>query len=132
MKSKGPAAAEALKLSTLGPLLNVYLSPPRAIPSQHVPLPSMLESAGRNTAYLGIMEQVHIKDKQAFLEEHYPFTPMVKLTDVFRCLHCVEVIRVKDFKVYRWPSGFLAICCPNAPACDGTVIDWMPLDMGFE
>ena len=82
--------------------------------------------------YLAIMEEVHITDKQAFLDEHYPFTPVVKLTDVFLCIHCQEVIRVADFKVYRWPNDFLAICCPNAPECDGTVIDWMPTDMGWD
>lgn len=81
------------------------------------------------SVYLDSMEEVHPKDKQAFLEEHYPFTPVVKLTDVFVCIHCREVIRVADYKVFRWSNGFLAICCPNAPACDGTVIDWMPSDM---
>ena len=75
------------------------------------------------------MELVHITDKQAFLEEHYPFTPLVKLTDVFRCIHCIEVIRVMDFKAYKREDGFIFICCPNAPECDGTVIDWMPLDL---
>ena len=79
------------------------------------------------------MEQVQIEDKQAFLEEHYPFTPVVKLTDVFRCIHCGEVIRVKDFKAFlRESDGFIFIYCPNAPECNGTVIDWMPLDMDFD
>lgn len=87
-------------------------------------------SVKRNAAYLSSMlEPVHITDKQAFLEEHYPFTPVVKLTDVFRCIHCIEVIRVADFKAYKGENGFIYICCPNAPECDGTVIDWMPLDM---
>ena len=75
------------------------------------------------------MELVHITDKQAFLEEHYPFTPVAQLTDVFRCIHCIEVIRVMDFKAYKREDGFIFICCPNAPECDGTVIDWMPLDL---
>lgn len=54
----------------------------------------------------------------------------MKLTDVFFCIRCKEVIRVVEFKVYRWSNDFLAICYPKAPACSGTVIDWMPTDMG--
>ena len=75
------------------------------------------------------MEEVIITDKQAFLEEQYPFTPVPGLDEVYRCIHCIEVIRVRDFKVFKGRDGFLFICCPNAPACNGTVIDWMPLDM---
>lgn len=79
------------------------------------------------------MEQVHIEDKQAFLEEHYPFTSVVKLNEVFECIHCQEVIRVADFKAYRRETdGFIFICCPNAPECNGTVIDWMPLELGAD
>ena len=79
------------------------------------------------------MELVHIEDKQSFLEENYPFTPVVKLNEVFQCIHCQEVIRVVDFKAYRSEmDGSIFICCPNAPECNGTVIDWMPLDMDFD
>lgn len=76
-----------------------------------------------------MMEVVPVLDKADFLEEHYPFTPVPKLTDTLRCLHCIEVICVGDFKVFKGRDGFLFICCPNAPACSGTVIDWMTLVM---
>lgn len=75
------------------------------------------------------MEELAITDKAAFLEEHYPFTPIPELTDVFRCIHCIEIICVGDFKVFKGRNDFLMICCPNAPSCDGTVIDWMPFDL---
>jgi hypothetical protein len=32
---------------------------------------------------------------------------------------------VGDFKVFADEEEFEYICCPNAPDCDGTVIDWM-------
>ena len=74
------------------------------------------------------MEEVHIADKAAYLEENYPFEGVPHLDVSCECIHCQKVIRVGDYKVFRGADGFEYICCPNAPACDGTVIDWMPLE----
>ena len=76
------------------------------------------------------MEEIFPPDKKKFLEEHYPFTPVPDMDQMYRCLHCVEVIRVGDYKVFKGRDGFLFICCPNAPACNGSVIDWMPIESG--
>jgi len=38
------------------------------------------------------------------------------------------VFKVGDFKVFRDKRGDEFICCPNAPECNGTVIDWLSLD----
>jgi hypothetical protein len=74
------------------------------------------------------MEELTIKNKQQYLQENYPFADIPRLTDERLCLHCDTVITVGDYKVYRHPGGTEFICCPNAPECNGTVIDWMELD----
>lgn len=73
------------------------------------------------------MTEITIHDKQQFLNENYPFQDIPKLTDQKRCIHCDSVITVGDYKVFADKDGFEYISCPNAPGCDGTVIDWMPL-----
>lgn len=74
------------------------------------------------------MEEVFVSDKQAFINEEYPFEGVPKLTDKFRCLHCGEVITVGDYKVFKDETGDKYICCPNAPECDGTIIDWIDVN----
>lgn len=74
------------------------------------------------------MKELNIKDKQAYLNENYPFVDVPKLTDKKECIHCGEIITVGDYKVYKVESGFEYICCPNAPECNGTLIDWLPTD----
>ena len=74
------------------------------------------------------MEEVIIKNKQKYLADNYPFEDIPKLTDKKRCIHCDTIIIVGDFKVFKDKSGNEFICCPNAPDCDGTVIDWFSLD----
>ena len=76
------------------------------------------------------MKELIIENKQKYLEEHYPFVGKIKLTDKKRCIHCDTIITVGDFKVFQVfqaKDGFEFICCPNAPDCDGTVIDWIEL-----
>lgn len=70
------------------------------------------------------MQELTITNKQAYLRENYPFTEIPKLTDTKRCIHCNSVFEVKDFKVFKDKRGEEYICCPNAPECNGTVIDW--------
>ena len=70
------------------------------------------------------MIEIKKEDKQNFLDEHFPNE--FKLTDMKECLHCGNIITVGDFKVFKDEFGEY-ICCPHAPDCDGTAIDWMPL-----
>ncbi len=74
------------------------------------------------------MNELTISNKQAYLLENYPFTKTPALTDTKRCIHCNSVITVVDFKVYKDKSGDEFICCPNAPECNGTVIDWVDVE----
>lgn len=73
------------------------------------------------------MREIKIQDKQHYINEKYPFGEVPKLTEKKRCIHCEETIRVGDFKVYSDDEDFEYICCPNAPKCDGTIIDWLEL-----
>lgn len=73
------------------------------------------------------MVEVEIIDKQKYLNEHYPFVEIPQLIDSKLCIHCDTVIVVGDFKVFEDKTGFEFICCPNAPSCDGTLIDWIEI-----
>lgn len=71
------------------------------------------------------MVEITIKDKQQYLNENYPFEEIPKLTDHKVCIHCDKIIIIGDFKELKDNEGFEFICCPNAPDCDGTLIDWV-------
>lgn len=73
------------------------------------------------------MKEVFIKDKQKYLNDEYPFEDKPNLFDKKRCLHCGSIITVGDYKVFKidWEEY---ICCPNAPKCNGTIIDWASSD----
>ncbi len=73
------------------------------------------------------MEELKIQDHQEYFNNNYPFSDPPKLTEKRECLHCGETIIIGDFKVFKDNSKNEYICCPNAPRCDGTVIDWMPV-----
>jgi hypothetical protein len=75
------------------------------------------------------MEFKEITDKQTYLQDHYPFIPKPKLSDIKCCMHCNENFTVGDYKVqleYNFYTEKIEeyIVCPNAPKCDGTLIDW--------
>lgn len=75
------------------------------------------------------MIELSIDNKQKYFNENYPFANPPKLSEKRECLHCGNVITIGDFKVFKdelLDAEF--ICCPNAPDCDGTVMDWMPLN----
>jgi hypothetical protein len=74
------------------------------------------------------MEEIKITDKEKYLRKNYPFDPVPKLTDKKHCIHCEKDIIVGDFKVFRDKAGDEYICCPNAPECDGTVLDWFRIE----
>lgn len=71
------------------------------------------------------MTEITITDKLGYLKANYPFADVPQLTDKKRCIHCGSVITVGDYKVYKDKTGEEYICCPNAPECNGSVIDWM-------
>jgi len=75
------------------------------------------------------MKELTIKNKQEYLNENYPFSEIPKLSDKKSCIHCNEIITVGDFKVFKDSTDFEFICCPNAPECDGTIIDWLPINL---
>jgi hypothetical protein len=70
------------------------------------------------------MPELIITDKQQYFDDNYPFGDAPKLTDKKRCIHCDKIIVVGDYKVLKSKQGVEFICCPNAPDCNGTVIDW--------
>ncbi len=74
-----------------------------------------------------ILQEIKIKNKQKYLDDNYPFGYPPELTDKLRCLHCGNLFTVGDYKVFKngWEEY---IYCPNAPDCDGTVIDWVGID----
>ena len=74
------------------------------------------------------MPELIIKDKQKFFDENYPFSDPPKLSAFKLCIHCDKTITVGDYKVFTNKEGFKFICCPNAPECNGTVIDWGDFD----
>ena len=54
------------------------------------------------------------------------------MTDKKLCIHCDSIITVGDYKVFMDKGGDELIYCPNAPECDGTVIDWFDLTNELE
>lgn len=74
------------------------------------------------------MEEIFIVDKQKYLDENYPFEGIPSLDDKKRCIHCDQIITVGDYKVYKDEDDNEFIYCPNAPDCDGTLIDWIDLE----
>ncbi len=74
------------------------------------------------------MKELLIADKQQYLDSHYPFDEIPELMDKKRCIHCYSIFYVGEYNVFKDKNGDEFICCPNAPDCDGTVIDWFPVD----
>lgn len=74
------------------------------------------------------MEEVKIKDKQKYLNDHFPFDKVPLLTDKKVCMQCDLVFKVGDYKVFKDIVGNESICCPNAPDCFGTAIDWLEVE----
>lgn len=73
------------------------------------------------------MTEIRITDKQNYLNKNYLFADPPKLTDLKECIHCGNIITVGDYKVLKDDTGEEYICCPHAPDCDGTIIDWFDL-----
>jgi hypothetical protein len=73
------------------------------------------------------MKFKEIKNKEIYLKQNYPFVDIPKLTDKKHCIHCNEDFIVGDYKVEILYNEEY-IVCPNAPNCDGTIIDWLDID----
>jgi hypothetical protein len=74
------------------------------------------------------MQEIKIGDKQKYLNEHFPFEPVPLLSEKKYCMQCDLVFTVGDYKVFRDVAGDESICCPNAPECYGTAIDWLEIE----
>ena len=74
------------------------------------------------------MEEVIIDNKQEYFNKNYPFDPTPDLSDSKRCINCDTIFTIEDYKVFKSKHGEEYICCPNAPKCSGTVIDWIRVD----
>ena len=70
------------------------------------------------------MKEIAIQNKEQYFRENYPFYDLPRLSDKKRCVLCGKVIAVADYKVFTDDEGYEMICCPNAPSCEGTVVDW--------
>jgi hypothetical protein len=68
-------------------------------------------------------------DKEKFYKENTPL--VIGFNEKRKCIHCGKVINVKDYKVeriYGYDKVYnYLIVCPNAPECDGTIIDWVSI-----
>ena len=73
------------------------------------------------------MQEIKISNKQEYLDKKYPFSSIPSLTDKRYCMQCKNEIVVGEYKVFKDEQGKETICCPNAPACNGTVMDWYKL-----
>lgn len=74
------------------------------------------------------MEQIIIEDKEKYLRENYPFGTIPELGNEIVCIHCDNIFKVGSYTVFKDEYGDEYICCPDAPKCNGTVIDWIPLE----
>lgn len=74
------------------------------------------------------MEEVLIKDKEKYLNDNHPFQSFTSLEIEIVCIHCDTIFKVGKYKVFKDEGGDEWICCANAPNCDGTAIDWIPLE----
>ena len=68
-----------------------------------------------------------IKNKESYLKKNYPFEDVPDLDDIKECISCGKKIRVGDYKVQIEKTGEELIVCPNAPVCEGSVVDWFDI-----
>ncbi|MBS9522387.1 hypothetical protein KI659_00005 [Litoribacter alkaliphilus] len=74
------------------------------------------------------MKEIEVKDKQQYLRKNHPFGRKLGLEERKKCIHCDLVFLAGDYKVFKDRNGDEYICCPNAPECEGTVIDWVDVE----
>ena len=81
---------------------------------------------------MGYFKEISLEDRKKYLEENDFQDESPKLTDKKLCIHCNQIITIGDFKVYVDDEGNEFIFCPNAPECNGTLINWFPPDFSFD
>ena len=72
------------------------------------------------------------EEKKQFILEHGYMD--LELNEIRKCMHCGLTFEVKDFKAFEEGKRKKEyyVCCPNAPECSGTIMDWTTnLDFGF-
>jgi DNA-directed RNA polymerase subunit RPC12/RpoP len=97
----------------------------------------ILDNDGKNVAIINLSQNKNIKvqkikpikfkeikDKESYLRKNRVDLEMPKLTDKKLCIHCGKTFVVGDYKV-EIKDRKEYIVCPNAPSCDGKIIDWV-------
>jgi len=73
--------------------------------------------------------EIEKEKKEEYFNKYYPFANAPKMDDFRFCIHCGQWIKVSDYKVeHNDLTGLYYISCPNAPECDGSIVDWMSMD----
>jgi hypothetical protein len=72
------------------------------------------------------------ENREDYFNKNTPFHTRLHEYGKCQCCHCWKVINPFEYKVFvdAEDGDFESICCPNAPECDGTLIDWVPLKRG--
>lgn len=70
--------------------------------------------------------EIPTEERKEFFEKHNFFSDMNYDSKRY-CIHCHEIITVSEYKI-ELLNDIKYICCPNAPSCTGTLIDFMPED----
>lgn len=97
----------------------------------------IIDNDGKNVAIINLSQNKNIKvqkikpmkfkeieNKEAYLKRRSPFMEIPKLTDKKICIRCKKKFVVGDYKV-EIKDRKEYIVCPNAPSCDGTIMDWV-------
>ena len=62
-------------------------------------------------------------NREEFFNDRKPLD--VDFNEEYMCHHCEKKIKASEYKVLQEKKGgYRFIVCPNAPECDGTLIDW--------
>jgi hypothetical protein len=80
-----------------------------------------------------ILKEIKQEEREKYFMDNYPSKEKPNFNEKRICIHCKSVINVGDYKVeisenlpYYDKSEF--IVCPNAPTCDGNILDWFEYD----
>jgi hypothetical protein len=75
-----------------------------------------------------IYEEVPITDKRDYYAKNNPFVE-ARFDEKVCCLHCDNEFAFNEFKVIREKrTGEEYIVCKHFPECNGSIIDFIPVD----